>query len=147
MAINYPSSLDNFTNPTSASPINSPSHADQHSNANDAIEALEAKVGSNNSAVTTSHDYKIAQLESLVTSAVAGAKSIYQDVRNQSGSTFTKATPIYVSGSEGASGKMLISAASNASESTSSKTMGLTSSSIANNNNGQIISEGILDTA
>lgn len=145
MATNYPSSLDNFTNPTSASPINSPSHADQHSNANDAIEALEAKVGSNNSAVTTSHDYKIAQLESLVTSAVAGAKSIYQDVRNQSGSTFTKATPIYVSGSEGASGKMLISAASNASESTSSKTMGLTSSSIANNNNGQIISEGILE--
>ena len=145
MTINYPGSLDNFTNPTSASPINSPSHADQHSNANDAIEALEAKVGSNNSAVTTSHDYKIAQLESLVTSAVAGAKSIYQDVRNQSGSTFTKATPVYISGSEGASGKMLISAASNASESTSSKTMGLTSSSIANNNNGQIISEGILE--
>jgi len=145
MAINYPSSLDNFTNPTSASPVNSPSHADQHSNANDAIEALEAKVGANNSAVTTSHDYKIAQLESLVTSAVSGAKSIYQDVRNQSGSNFVKATPVYVSGSEGASGKMLISAASNASEATSSKTMGLTTSAISNNSNGQVISEGILE--
>ena len=145
MATNYPNSLDNFTNPTSASPINSPSHADQHSNANDAIEALESKVGSNNSVVTTSHDYKIAQLESLVTSSVAGAKSIYQDVRNQSGSAFIKATPVYVSGSEGASGKILISAASNASEATSSKTMGLTTSAISNNSNGQVISEGILE--
>ena len=145
MAINYPGSLDNFTNPTSASPINSPSHADQHSNANDAIEALEAKVGANSSAVTTSHDYKIAQLESLVTSAVAGAKSIYQDVRNQSGSSFVKATPVYISGSEGSSGKMLISSASNASEATSSKTMGITTSAISNNSNGQVISEGILE--
>ena len=108
MAINFPGSLDNFTNPTSASPINSPSHADQHANANDAIEALEAKVGIDGSSVVTSHDYKIAQLQSLVTSAVAGAKSIYQDVRNQSGSTFTKATPVYVSGSTGASGQLIL---------------------------------------
>jgi hypothetical protein len=145
MAINYPTSLDNFTNPTSSSPINNPSHADQHANANDAIEALEAKVGVTGSTVSTSHDYRIAQVESLVTSAVAGAKSIYQDVRNQSGSSLSKATPVYVSGSEGASGKMLISAASNAVESTSSKTMGITTSAIANNSNGQVISEGILE--
>jgi hypothetical protein len=145
MATNYPNSLDNFTNPTSASPINSPSHSEQHANANDAIEALESKVGSNNSVVTTSHDYKIAQLESLVTSAVSGAKSIYQDVRNQSGSAFIKATPVYVSGSVGSSGKILISAASNASEATSSKTMGITTSAISNNSNGQVISEGILE--
>ncbi|NCV08147.1 MAG: hypothetical protein EBW51_06055, partial [Actinobacteria bacterium] len=145
MAINFPGSLDNFTNPTSASPINSPSHADQHANANDAIEALEAKVGVDGSSVVTSHDYKIAQLQSLVTSAVAGAKSIYQDVRNQSGSAFTKATPVYVSGSTGASGQLLVSAASNATEATSSKTMGITTSAISNNSNGQVISEGILE--
>jgi len=30
---------------------------------NDAVEALETKVGANSSAVTTSHDYKINQLE------------------------------------------------------------------------------------
>lgn len=145
MAINFPGSLDNFTNPTSASPINSPSHADQHANANDAIEALEAKVGVDGSSVITSHDYKIAQLQSLVTSAVAGAKSIYQDVRNQSGSAFTKATPVYVSGSTGASGQLLVSAASNATEAASSKTMGITTSAISNNSNGQVISEGILE--
>lgn len=63
MAINYPSSLDTFSNPTSTDLLEnaSPSldHDVQHSNANDAIEALEAKVGVNSSAVTTSHDYKL----------------------------------------------------------------------------------------
>jgi hypothetical protein len=37
-------------------------HAGQHANANDAIEALEAKVGVNGSAVTSSLDYKIANI-------------------------------------------------------------------------------------
>jgi hypothetical protein len=145
MAVNFPASLDTFTNPASNSSVANPSHSQQHSDANDAIEALEAKVGITGSAVTTSHDYRISQVESLVTSAVSGAKSIYQDVRNQSGSSLSKATPVYVSGSEGASGKMLISAASNSAESTSSKTMGITTSAIANNSNGQVISEGILE--
>ena len=71
MAVNYPASLDTFTNPSSNSSVANPSHSQQHSDANDAIEALEAKVGITGSAVTTSHDYKIAQLESLVTSSVA----------------------------------------------------------------------------
>jgi len=45
MATNYPTSLDSFTNPTSSSTLNSPSHAAQHANANDAIEAIETKLG------------------------------------------------------------------------------------------------------
>lgn len=45
MASNYPTSLDSFTNPTANDSLNSPSHALQHANANDAIEALEAKLG------------------------------------------------------------------------------------------------------
>ena len=63
MATNFPTSLDSLTNPTTGNPLSSPSHAGQHADANDAIEALEAKVGANGSAVTTSHDYKIAALE------------------------------------------------------------------------------------
>lgn len=59
MATNFPTSLDNLTNPTSGSALNSPDHAGQHADANDAIEALEAKVGVNGSAVTTSLDYKV----------------------------------------------------------------------------------------
>jgi len=59
MAITYPTTLDTLTNPTSANKLNTTGveHATQHSNANDAIEALEAKVGVNSSAVTSSLDY------------------------------------------------------------------------------------------
>lgn len=59
MATNFPTSLDSLTNPTSTDALNNPSHADQHANVNDAVEALEAKVGVNGSAVTTSLDYKV----------------------------------------------------------------------------------------
>lgn len=64
MATNYPSSLDTITNPSGTDSLSSPSHSQQHANANDAIEALQAKVGVNNSNVSTSLDYRIAQLES-----------------------------------------------------------------------------------
>lgn len=49
MATNFPSSLDNFTNPVSGNTLDSPSHSLQHSDANDAIEAIEAKLGIGNS--------------------------------------------------------------------------------------------------
>lgn len=45
MASNYPSSLDSFTNPTSTDSLDSPNHANQHADANDAIEAIETKLG------------------------------------------------------------------------------------------------------
>lgn len=61
MATNFPGSLDSLTNPISSDPLNNPSHSDQHANSNDAIEALEAKVGVDGSAVTSSLDYKVAQ--------------------------------------------------------------------------------------
>lgn len=63
MAVNFPASLDNFTNPSSNSSVANPSHAQQHADANDAIEALQAKVGVNNSSVTTSLDYRVRTLE------------------------------------------------------------------------------------
>ena len=64
MATNYPNSLDTLTNPSGTDSLSSPSHSQQHSNANDAIEALEAKVGVTGSAVTTSLDYRVSTLES-----------------------------------------------------------------------------------
>lgn len=63
MTITFPTTLDTFSNPVSTDLLENVSsaldHDVQHSNANDAIEALEAKVGVTNSAVTTSHDYKL----------------------------------------------------------------------------------------
>lgn len=49
MAINYPTSLDALTNPVSNDSLNTPSHSLQHSDANDAIEAIETKLGIGNS--------------------------------------------------------------------------------------------------
>jgi hypothetical protein len=63
MATSFPSSLDSFTNPTAVDTLDSPPHDTQHADANDAIEALQAKVGVNSSAVATSHDYKIGAVE------------------------------------------------------------------------------------
>lgn len=45
MATSFPTSLDVLTNPTSSDALNSPDHAAQHANANDAIEAIEAAIG------------------------------------------------------------------------------------------------------
>jgi hypothetical protein len=59
MATNYPASLDTLTNPNPTDTVDVVSHSDQHANANDSIEALEAKVGIDGSAVTTTHDYKL----------------------------------------------------------------------------------------
>jgi hypothetical protein len=47
MATSFPSSLDSFTNPSAADALDSVSvpHADQHANLNDAMEAVQAKLG------------------------------------------------------------------------------------------------------
>lgn len=65
MATNYPTSIDSFTDPTSTQTLNNPSHSGQHTNANDAIAALEAKVGINSSAVTTTLDYLLKNTASI----------------------------------------------------------------------------------
>lgn len=59
MATNFPASLDSLTNPTASDKLNSVTvpHATQHANINDAMEAVQAKVGITDSAVTTSLDY------------------------------------------------------------------------------------------
>jgi hypothetical protein len=60
MATNFPSSLDSFTNPSGTDAMDSVTvpHATQHADLNDAVEALQSKVGVDGSAVTTSLDYK-----------------------------------------------------------------------------------------
>lgn len=65
MSTNFPTSIDSLTNPASTDSVATVDHAAQHANANDAIEALEAKVGVNSSAVTTSLDYKVSNASSV----------------------------------------------------------------------------------
>ena len=87
MAINYPTSLDNFTNPQPSDTLDSVAapHATQHSDLNDAVEALQAKVGADSSAVTTSHDYKISQIESDISTAQSDITAL-ENAAPQSGS-------------------------------------------------------------
>jgi hypothetical protein len=64
MATSYPVSLDNFTNPTSAASV--AGHALQHANANDAIEAIQLKLGINNSSDANSIDNVLRTLKTFV---------------------------------------------------------------------------------
>ena len=68
MATNFPTSKDTLVNPNPSDSVQVVSHAAQHANANDAIEALETKVGVDGSTDTSSHDYKIANLASYAIS-------------------------------------------------------------------------------
>ena len=61
MATNYPTSKDNLTNPAATESMEG--HATLHSNVNDAIEAIENKLGVNNSQDVNSIDYKVSQLQ------------------------------------------------------------------------------------
>lgn len=88
MATNFPSSLDDSTTipAESANTKLSTNHVTAHQNIQDAIEAIEAKVGVNSSAVTTSHDYKLSEVTS--TDKAVG-KTATQTVSNK---TFTSST-------------------------------------------------------
>ena len=69
MAINYPTSIDTFTNPTPSDNLDTPSvlHTDQHANINDAVTALETKVGVNDSTDASSLDFRSFQLMPALT--------------------------------------------------------------------------------
>jgi hypothetical protein len=78
MATNFPTSLDSLTNPASGDSLSSPSHSAQHANVNDAVEALQAKVGVDGSTVTSSLDYQRGMVH-LVTVPVSGVTSVNLD--------------------------------------------------------------------
>lgn len=59
MSTDFPTALDSFANPTPADDLDTYPHSAMHSDEQDAIEALQAKVGIDGSAVTASHDYRL----------------------------------------------------------------------------------------
>lgn len=94
MATNFPNSLDDSTTipVESANTKLSTNHVTAHQNIQDAIEAIETKVGANSSAVTTSHDYKLSEVTS--TDKAVGKTA----TQTLSGKTFT--SPIINVGSD-----------------------------------------------
>lgn len=67
MTTAYPGALDSFSNPAGSDLLNNVTvalrHSVQHSNTNDAVEALQAKLGIDGSADTGSIDYRVNALE------------------------------------------------------------------------------------
>lgn len=140
MATNFPTSLDDLSNPQGTDSLQG--HAQLHTNVNDAIEALQEKVGVDNSNDVNSLDYRVTALE--VAPPSTEATLIYEIVSNNTGSEIAKGKAVYVSGAVGASGKLRVSLASNTTETTSTKTFGITRQAIANASEGEVVSEGIL---
>lgn len=64
MATSYPTGLDSLTNPTAGDSMQSLSHAGQHANANDAIEAIQAVLGLSPQGGSASVGARCAALES-----------------------------------------------------------------------------------
>ncbi len=65
MATSFPTDIDNLSNPSANDELTG--HAAQHANANDAIEAIQSKLGVDGSTDENSIDYKVTNLEALVT--------------------------------------------------------------------------------
>jgi len=84
LSTNFPTSLDTFTDPSGTTGTSTPSHAGGHDNINDAILALETKVGINGSTVTTTLDYKTTKAallrENVNTVASSGTACTLPDV-------------------------------------------------------------------
>ena len=76
MATNFPTNIDTFIDQTSSDLITSA----KWNNLQDAIEALEVKVGADNSTVTTSHDYKLAELATIGRIKARAYRSAAQDI-------------------------------------------------------------------
>lgn len=64
MATSFPTDIDNLSNPSANDELTG--HAAQHANANDAIEAIQSKLGVDGSTDENSIDYKVTNLETLV---------------------------------------------------------------------------------
>lgn len=103
MATNFPTNIDTFTEQTSSDLITSA----KWNNLQDSIEALEVKVGADNSTVTTSHDYKIDALETAIDTkptersaditVTVGSGGDYSTI-NDALAALSAYYPIYVSG-------------------------------------------------
>jgi hypothetical protein len=69
MASKYPGSLDALTNPVATDPLNNPAHAEQHEDANDAIEAIQSTLGTNPEGGYATVDARLTDIASAATSA------------------------------------------------------------------------------
>jgi len=75
---NFPATIDSFQNPGAATTMDAAGfeHDAQHANANDALSALQAKVGVNSSTDPSSLDYMVGQMVALLLAPNAAVKLV-----------------------------------------------------------------------
>lgn len=99
MSTTFPTSIQDLdpSRGQSGNPLSSPNHITHHQTEDDTIEALQAKVGADGSAVTTSHDYKLSEVTS--TDKAVG-KTATQTLTNKTLTSPTITTPKITVGSD-----------------------------------------------
>ncbi len=99
MAANFPNSFDSLTNPQSTFELSTPSHATEHANLNDIVEAIQQKVGLDGSGVSTSLDYRVSILENTSSTTGVAETGSSEPVSPVSGQLFfdtnTKELKVY----------------------------------------------------
>lgn len=81
----YPTALDTLNNPGPSDSLDTPGvfHDFQHQDANDAIEAMQAKIGVDGSAITTSLDYLIKRVNTRIAPSAAAVPSTIRGAAGQ----------------------------------------------------------------
>ena len=156
MATNFPGGVDNFVNPTASDTLDSPDHASQHSDANDAIEAIETAlldgaplhIDDANERVGIGTVTPSTELEVVGTVTATEFVGHLQGpthikVKNTSGGSLSKGTPVYASGSVGASGTVEVQA-SLAGTASTMPALGLLDETLANNAEGSATIIGVV---
>ena len=156
MATNFPGGVDNFVNPTASDTLDSPDHASQHSDANDAIEAIETalldgaplhiddvneRVGIGT--VTPSTELEVVGTVTATEFVGHLQGPTHIKVKNTSGGSLSKGTPVYASGSVGASGTVEVQA-SLAGTASTMPALGLLDGTLANNAEGSATIIGVI---
>jgi len=77
----FPTDIDTFVNPQSTDSVQLVSHADQHSKANDAIRALQVKLGKDGSQDVTSVENRLTTLKSFVDNITTA--SVAENIANR----------------------------------------------------------------
>ncbi len=137
MASSYPGAFDSLAKPTATTKEDDAGfeHDVVHSNAADAIEAVQSTLGLNPEGAFATVDARIVDLETP-------GKPVQVLVRNATGSTLSKGTVVYTSGANGT--HVQVTKAQANSDATSARTLGFVADNIANGADGFVIDSGPL---
>lgn len=88
MTTNYPASIDNFVNPAGTATLASPDHAGQHTDINDAVEAIETELGTSPKGSKASVKARLDDVDTAITArAVLASENTFTTNQVITGST------------------------------------------------------------